>query len=550
MTTKRTTEIGVTFYRAGGHSHDGENSTLIDTSKYSVFDFDLSLSTNGSDSNRELRRQNNKNRFDQYISRFVTSQVLEPAGIVLPAESVRGVNIGANEITAVNIASNTITASEIAAGTITSDLLVSNFVVVNSTISSNNFSYNPNSNTNSGWAIYSNGDAIFNNGIFSGRIDVGGFDSTSFHVATDGSVWVGSGEFSTGTVRITAQGNTVLANGGLTANTNGAVNIAGNLNVSGQSVTLAPAGGGSVLINGSLNVTSGATIEGSSWLYGSTSIALYDNNTSTPGFHVVGLPNSGLGFESPVTGRTIAYINRYVDPSSLPPSHAFQQMLRIRNSSQDKLSARAVAGLACIVGDTSGGVDSLRSGVWRYLGPDNAFAAGSADGGGLITIFASAFTPSSLIYKENVEYMPIESRDISIERIKNLKPARWDEKNSLQEGRLSERFKNINERWQKSGKSALTPQDHHYIFSEHDCSIDNCTGDSENRCPVFERSKKRYGFIAEDVAQVFPKAVAYSSEGNPIAIDYSSITYSLVETVQSLLDKVEYLESRLQELSS
>ncbi len=138
----------------------------------------------------------------------------------------------------------------------------------------------------------------------------------------------------------------------------------------------------------------------------------------------------------------------------------------------------------------------------------------------------------------------------SIDRIKKLKPARWTDKSGFDLGVVSDRFKDINSRWVERGKSPLTPNPKHYEFREHDCSIDECIGNAESRCPASEWHHKRYGFIAEDVAEVFPKAVQFDAYNNPIGIDYAVMTYGLVETVQDLIDKIEDLENKLQELSS
>jgi hypothetical protein len=268
MTKARITEMGVTFYKAGGHKHDGIGSSLIDTSKYSIFDFDLSLSSSNSDANRDTVRRSNRTRFDQYISRFVTTQVLAPAGIILPVDSVRGVNIGANEITANEIAANTITANE----------LITDFAIVNSTIRSNNFTYNANTGVGTGWAIYGNGTAVFVDGIFSGEIDVGGFDNSSFHVDTGGNVWSGSGSFSTAPFRVYANGRVIAGNGGVDISTSGELSVTGsttvggNLSVVGSSISLGSVGS-STSVSGTLNVSSSTSISGGLNVSGTVSVS-------------------------------------------------------------------------------------------------------------------------------------------------------------------------------------------------------------------------------------------------------------------------------------
>jgi hypothetical protein len=125
------TETGIAFFSAGGHSHDGINSSIIDTTKYSIFDFNFGLiSTNSARINNQTK---NERAFRDFIMKVINQSVLEPAGVVLQdniinarniiAGSITADEIAANTITANNIAANTITSNNIAAGTITGDLI-------------------------------------------------------------------------------------------------------------------------------------------------------------------------------------------------------------------------------------------------------------------------------------------------------------------------------------------------------------------------------------------------------------------------------------------
>ena len=93
---KSTPETNIRFFRSGGHKHDGVSSSLIDFSKYSIFDFNTDVSLNNTDSARESTRTNNQNRFNKYIANFISTQILAPAGIVLLENSVQGRHIGAD----------------------------------------------------------------------------------------------------------------------------------------------------------------------------------------------------------------------------------------------------------------------------------------------------------------------------------------------------------------------------------------------------------------------------------------------------------------------
>lgn len=143
-------ESGIVYFSSGGHNHDGINSTIIDTTKYSIFDFGFGIISTNSD--RVNRQTINQTAFKNYIISVVNSSVLEPAGVVLQdniinsrniiagsitateiaANTITANNISANTITSAEIAAGTITANNIAAGTITGDLLAANTITANS----------------------------------------------------------------------------------------------------------------------------------------------------------------------------------------------------------------------------------------------------------------------------------------------------------------------------------------------------------------------------------------------------------------------------------
>ena len=139
----------VTFKRTGGHNHDGLTSTLIDTSKYSIFDF--VVAENALDSKRRQSQGNRKEMLKSFIISTVEERVLKPTGILIQA--------------------NTISAREIISGTITANELSSNIVLVDNVIRSKN--YINNTTTFTGWAIYSNGEANFNNVNIRGNLKTG-----------------------------------------------------------------------------------------------------------------------------------------------------------------------------------------------------------------------------------------------------------------------------------------------------------------------------------------------------------------------------------------
>lgn len=118
-----------------GHNHDGLTSALIDTTKYSMFDFvAYPIAPVGTD--RRNLQENNLIAFKSQVVAAIEERVLNPQGIRLRA--------------------NTITANEIAANTITATELAANIILVNNIIKSNNYIAG-----SAGWAINGNGNAEF-----------------------------------------------------------------------------------------------------------------------------------------------------------------------------------------------------------------------------------------------------------------------------------------------------------------------------------------------------------------------------------------------------
>lgn len=283
-------ENGIVFFSSGGHSHNGQNSSLISTSSYSIYDFSPSFV--GDNPERRRSQVNNFNSFKQLVINTVNSAVLEPAGIVLQENIINSRNIISGSITSEEIAANTITSNNIAAGTITADLFSANIVLVGQQIQSNN--YVPDV---SGWVINGDGTAQFdsasirggliansvstpgidilangaivstnfnvspdgtitaNAGTFSGRIDIGGFDGDSFHVDTTGAMWIGSATFAGAKFKVAANGVVYAGDGGVVIDTN---NITSGGNYTGN-LTLGPAaysGNPGLLVNYTAGVSS------------------------------------------------------------------------------------------------------------------------------------------------------------------------------------------------------------------------------------------------------------------------------------------------------
>jgi hypothetical protein len=201
-------ESSIVFFN-GGHNHNGTSSSLIDTSKYSLYDFTPDFL--GTEARRNGPQANNSAKFQEVIAKIVKEDVL----------SVSGIDLLPNQIKAVNIA----------AGIISSDLLSANLALINNIIYSSNWdgTYNATSKGitdggTTGWAISSNGDAYFANTSIRGTLEASSvvIDENNFW-SSDGTFQVGSNTnilaYSAATDELSLTGY-VYANGGRIAGWN------------------------------------------------------------------------------------------------------------------------------------------------------------------------------------------------------------------------------------------------------------------------------------------------------------------------------------------
>jgi hypothetical protein len=186
-------ENTIFFYSGrGGHSHDGENSSFIDTSKYSLFDFSWGLL---GDPDRQASQDRNYNSFKDFIINTVNQSILNPAGLVLQPGIVNGTaHIVSRSLTTELIAANAITANEISAGTITANELAANIVLVNNVIRSNTFDGNIAANGSiltagtTGWAISGDGTAVFDSSYIRGTIIAGAVSTPGVDILANGAI--------------------------------------------------------------------------------------------------------------------------------------------------------------------------------------------------------------------------------------------------------------------------------------------------------------------------------------------------------------------------
>jgi hypothetical protein len=321
--TSGASENTIVFSPAGGHSHNGRNSSLIDSTAYSIYDFSPTFVGTEVNPDRAVRQENNRIAFEDLIKRVVNNSVLAPAGIRLEPGSLNGSLIIANTITANQLAANTITASEIAAGAITATQLSSNIVLINNRITSQNWNGIIESNGaisnigTLGWAITSAGEAVFDSSKIRGSVaanslltpnltisNTGAITSTSFNVTAGGNVTAtnanitgsitsGSGAIGGWTIdtnRIYGGSTYLYSNGSMAI---GATTIAANGQITNGGYTLSAAGALSATgasLTGTVNATAGKI---AGWLVDGQSLR-NDVNESDTGQQIILDSDTGI----------------------------------------------------------------------------------------------------------------------------------------------------------------------------------------------------------------------------------------------------------------
>lgn len=247
--TTPTSESNIAFFAAGGHNHDGQNSSLIDASKYSIFDFDQGLIP--SNSERAQAQQRNKVNFEDNIR-----DLLRTAGIELSANSINATQIIAGSITSTEIAANTITTNNLV-----SDILQSSNYSYTSGVFSDSGTFidlSDGSIYSTNFAIDSSGNAYFtgditgSSGTFSGivsggsvaggTIDIGGSDATSFHVDSSGNMWLGDAAYASAPFKVSSSGALTATSAAITGEINATSgtfsgNITSSATISGGTLT-------------------------------------------------------------------------------------------------------------------------------------------------------------------------------------------------------------------------------------------------------------------------------------------------------------------------
>jgi hypothetical protein len=533
-------ENTIYFYPGrGGHSHDGNNSSFIDTSVYSLFDFSWGLV---GDPDRVASQRRNYDAFSQFIIETVNRSVLEPAGLVLQPGMVNGsAHIISRSIEANTIAANTLTANEISANTITSNELAANFVLVNTIIASSDFNgtFNPTtfalSNTGTdGWAITSAGDAVFTNGLFRGNLFVGANDywysngdfalggNTGIYRNAGGGITLGANVTILGGViasSVATPGIDIDTNGNLTANTfalygNGAiVTSSGNFSVSAAGVMSATGAS----IDGTISANDGNI---GAWTIDADGIY-----NSSAGRYVALLPSIGTISQNVFE---VAYGGYATEISASLMKVGSGAAFSLMSAGAIQTTGYLAVGDAIAINGTDHYADSVRP----LLGADSISVTGNG-----WTYFApilqgfqtQGFFPIALCYRiAGGRYYIVANGDSntlgtitwtpSDRRIKeNISPISND---------ILDKFYSINV----------------YKFNWNE------------KAPSFlDRGLTNVGVIADELKTIIPDAVDdFSPEGDEVdkwaTVEYEKIVPYAIAAIQDLNSKIQALEARIAEL--
>ena len=183
-----TSESSIIFFN-GGHNHNGISSSLIDTSKYSIYDFTTDFL--GTSARQDGPQAANARKFETVVANIVKEKVLTIAGIKLLPNEVQAVNISA--------------------GAVTANALAANIVLVNNVIRSNNFDGTVLANGTittsgtTGWAISGQGQAVFDTSFIRGDIEADSLTTPNLTISNTGAI-------TSTNFNVTAGGNLTASN--------------------------------------------------------------------------------------------------------------------------------------------------------------------------------------------------------------------------------------------------------------------------------------------------------------------------------------------------
>lgn len=461
-----------------------------------------------------------------------------------------------------------LTASKITAGTIgahTITLASGTSVIKSSTFNGVDVGGGSYANATTGWLINGSGRAYFYDATIAGSIDIGGFDSGSFHVDSEGNLWLGSGTLVNApfkvlkegdvtantitTKNLTLTGNTVMSSNskiflgtGVYSNTNTPFYVDDTSKFSlGNKLTW---DGSTLTITGNVNITGGNTLTLINDAQSDADTA-YNTAISAQGIAITANTNAGNAYNTAISAQGIAITAQDTADDAYSTANtkitagfaAFDINNNITTISGDKIVTGTIRASTSFIAEGSG----------IFRNSDNSFYVDA--GGGCQT--------NNITSSSGDLAIDLANRDCNMVRMGNPAQSGFFRVNGnlryITAGVISDRrIKNTIAPIQSSINFINKLEPVTYYLSNFD-DIDVLNSVTVNN----EGKRKHFGLIAQDVK------IALNDSGYPASeyslwssdnlededslqwISYEEIIPHLVKTVQELSAKVEELESRL-----
>jgi hypothetical protein len=528
-TIKGDGENKIVFFKGGGHNHDGTSSTLIDSSKYSVFDFNFSLT--GTDPTRVRKQAKNKSQVENFILDTVNKASLKPESIRLQPYSV------------------------------TSDLLSADFILVDQTISSNGYIANSN-----GWAIFANGYAEFANVLVRGNIQattgsIGGWQITSNTIQStdatvkfisdastlDGNVLVFQDNASSPSNYITISRSSINVRGNGISTQYGTTIEPTSLTVTDSNDKTTVISGGNVSIENQLQVANLAS-GSNAYLYGNGVMQLSDGAILTL------YPNAYINSNSELLLSATGDYTRIFGGSTLPASLTANTGILIvgsptgahvafdANEIQAKANGTAGANLTL---NKAGGDVELSNGVLTTVRAFNSIIVGAA-----ITMSGAISGVASLTTNANTAPWVLQNSDGTDMMLISQNLGVYSQ--SLTGGRNMMVISNNLIGYNSASSIRFKEDISEYSFNtEGLLSIKPVRFKYKEGFSIYDGDERpwSYGFIAEDVESAgVTEILQYDSEGKPDYIAYDMLPVLHHQILRTFDEKIKSLENRLKAL--
>ena len=388
-----------------------------------------------------------------------------------------------NTLDASKITTGQLSAARIGAGTISA----STIIMANSAASilrSSNYVAGT-----SGWQIKGNGDAEFNQLDLVNSIDIGGSDTTSFHVDSSGNMWLGNASYGSAPFRVSNGGNVVANN----------LTVTGTHNI--QTATQTYSGTTTVTYNSGTNVNVGGNVT-------LTSGGVF--RTASSGRRAQ-LDVGGLNFTSSISGAGVTFAGLRLYGTTGSPSILYGDDNQIGiqlgsgaaamelSSNNAAIRATGSLQLQSLAIQVGSGTLRLASGAGAGLGIN-------ANSNAFCKPVLTAGTPEVLRHAAGANVYGVISRASSSVRYKD----NIDDLDVAESARIVREIKPIN-------FTSIIESDSHL--------------------------GKQHGYSAENVAEVCSDLAYFDEDDLPSGVNHTMMAPHLWRTVQDLLYRIEALEA-------